>query len=225
MKGSFLFTCEHASAAVPAYCKSAFSTVAARADLASHRGIDFFAEMAASILSEKLKAKCFKGQWSRLCIDLNRSPHHRNLYSSYAMAMPADLRKTLLEYYNNYRNSVIQEISRLVEGRHPVIHISVHSFTPIWEGKPRQCDLGVLYDPGRPEEKQFALGMQESLQVNGYRVRRNYPYRGNADGLTTTLRKLFQPDQYLGIELEFNQADPDTIVKMLDPLSAYLKRK
>ena len=36
-------------------------------------------------------------------------------------------------------------------------------------------------------------------------VRRNYPYLGTADGLTTCLRKRFAPRAYLGIELEINQ--------------------
>ena len=37
------------------------------------------------------------------------------------------------------------------------------------------------------------------------RVRRNYPYRGDADGLTTTLRRRFPWQRYLGIEIEVNQ--------------------
>jgi hypothetical protein len=37
------------------------------------------------------------------------------------------------------------------------------------------------------------------------RVRRNYPYLGKTDGLTTYLRRQFPAEQYLGIELEVNQ--------------------
>ena len=37
-------------------------------------------------------------------------------------------------------------------------------------------------------------------------MRRNYPYRGSSDGLTTTLRGLFADPDYLGIEIEVNQA-------------------
>jgi hypothetical protein len=36
-------------------------------------------------------------------------------------------------------------------------------------------------------------------------VRRNYPYRGNADGLTTALRRVHGADRYVGIEVELNQ--------------------
>jgi len=43
------------------------------------------------------------------------------------------------------------------------------------------------------------------VRVPGLRVRRNYPYRGAADGLTTHLRRQLGP-RYLGVELEINQA-------------------
>ena len=37
------------------------------------------------------------------------------------------------------------------------------------------------------------------------RVRRNYPYAGWTDGLTTYLRTRFPPQRYVGIEIEINQ--------------------
>ena len=37
------------------------------------------------------------------------------------------------------------------------------------------------------------------------RVRRNYPYAGKGDGLTSYLRQQFRPAAYVGIELEINQ--------------------
>jgi hypothetical protein len=40
----------------------------------------------------------------------------------------------------------------------------------------------------------------------GLRVRRNYPYIGKNDGLTSSLRRRFPPDRYVGIEIELNQA-------------------
>jgi hypothetical protein len=38
------------------------------------------------------------------------------------------------------------------------------------------------------------------------RVKKNYPYRGWTDGLTTTLRGKFPARRYVGIEIEVNQA-------------------
>jgi hypothetical protein len=37
-------------------------------------------------------------------------------------------------------------------------------------------------------------------------VRRNYPYTGKSDGFTAYLRKRFDADRYVGVELEINQA-------------------
>ena len=37
-------------------------------------------------------------------------------------------------------------------------------------------------------------------------MRRNYPYAGKGDGLTSHLRRRFPPGAYVGIELEINQS-------------------
>lgn len=36
-------------------------------------------------------------------------------------------------------------------------------------------------------------------------VRRNYPYRGSGDGLTSYLRRRYPATRYIGVELELNQ--------------------
>ena len=40
-------------------------------------------------------------------------------------------------------------------------------------------------------------------------TRRNYPYQGRNDGLTSHLRQRFAPTRYVGIELEINQKHVD----------------
>jgi predicted N-formylglutamate amidohydrolase len=87
-----------------------------------------------------------------------------------------------------------------------VLHVSVHSFTPNLNGEERQCDIGLLYDSRKLEEKEFCKQLKNELSQidNMLNVRFNYPYLGKADGFTTYLRKQF-PKHYLGIELEINQ--------------------
>jgi predicted N-formylglutamate amidohydrolase len=89
-----------------------------------------------------------------------------------------------------------------------VLHLAVHSFTPVWAGQERNADIGLLYDPRRIQERRLCQRWQRLLgEVDStLRVRRNYPYLGRADGLTTALRQEFAPTSYLGIELEVNQA-------------------
>jgi predicted N-formylglutamate amidohydrolase len=89
-----------------------------------------------------------------------------------------------------------------------VVHVSSHSFTPRLHGKVRQADVGLLYDPRRAGEVRFAKRWQTALlaRAPALRVRRNNPYRGENDGLTTSLRKRHATRSYLGLELEINQA-------------------
>lgn len=65
----------------------------------------------------------------------------------------------------------------------------------------------MLYDPSRPRERWLATTWAEALAIAlpDRVVRRNSPYRGAADGMTTALRRLFPDAQYSGVEIEVNQ--------------------
>ena len=95
-----------------------------------------------------------------------------------------------------------------------VLHLSVHSFAEVYEGRRRQADVGLLYDPARAGERALCRSWQQRLTAaTGYRVRRNYPYRGVSDGHVTALRRRYPPGRYWGVELELNQrlvARPET---------------
>jgi len=72
----------------------------------------------------------------------------------------------------------------------------------------RNADVGLLYDPRREGEARLCTAWKEMLVQSApqLRVRRNYPYAGKGDGLTSHLRQCFTGSAYLGIELEVNQA-------------------
>jgi predicted N-formylglutamate amidohydrolase len=88
-----------------------------------------------------------------------------------------------------------------------VIHVSSHSFTPALDGKVRRADVGLLYDPARQGEAALCARWKASLAVIApeVRVRRNYPYAGKGDGVTSALRRSHPRGAYIGIELEINQ--------------------
>jgi predicted N-formylglutamate amidohydrolase len=90
----------------------------------------------------------------------------------------------------------------------------MHSFTPELRGEVRNADIGFLYDPSRPGERSLGRAWKRSLKIlrSDLRVRMNYPYLGTTDGLTTSLRKLFSPDEYIGFEIEVNQLWPQNRV-------------
>ena len=204
-----LFTCEHASQFIPVR----YREVAERAGtaLATHRGYDPGALGLAEELARHFRAPLLAGRYSRLLIELNRSPHHPGLWSEFSRPLSAPAKARLLEeYYHPYRETAREQINRLIQSGGTVIHISVHSFTPVLKGETRRADVGLLYDPRRAVEKDFCAQWKQALEAAqpGLCVRRNYPYLGVADGLVTHLRKQFAGRCYAGIELEVNQRHP-----------------
>ena len=145
---------------------------------------------------------------SRLLVDLNRSIGHPQVFSAAARGAPAKLRAEIVErHYRPYRAQVERLVRQSVSRGRRVVHISSHSFTPRLNGKVRRADIGLLYDPGRRGEVALSARWKASLAACApeLRVRRNYPYAGKGDGLTSHLRLRFAPGAYIGIELEINQ--------------------
>ncbi|MCB1139224.1 MAG: N-formylglutamate amidohydrolase, partial [Leptospiraceae bacterium] len=133
-------------------------------------------------------------------------------------------RQRLLKDYLEFRGGVESAIAAATR-LGPVLHISVHSFTPVLDQQVRNCDLGILYDPTRQREKSTALAIQSALDTGGLRIRRNYPYSGIADGFTTWLRKRFSDKVYSGLELEMNQGSEKQMPKVVDHLGQFLRSK
>jgi predicted N-formylglutamate amidohydrolase len=144
---------------------------------------------------------------TRLLADPNRSRHHPRVFSEFTRVLPAVERDRILaQHWAPHRARVEAEVVRGLGAGRRVLHVAVHSFTPVLEGVARATDVGLLYDPARRAERRLCTRWQELLRSEApdLRVRRNHPYRGTADGLTTALRRRFGP-RYLGIELEVSQ--------------------
>lgn len=202
----FLITCEHGGNRVPSCYRQFFH--GHEALLKNHRGYDAGALVMARELATVFNAPLFISTTSRLLVDLNRSIGHQHLYSDATRAAPDGVRREILEqYYLPYRNQVEAAIAKAVAHGSRVIHISSHSFTPQLDGKVRNADIGLLYDPARRGEAELCGRWAMSLksQATGLKVRRNYPYAGKADGFTAYLRRRFSTDDYIGVELEINQ--------------------
>jgi predicted N-formylglutamate amidohydrolase len=203
---SFLVTCEHGGNRIPAPYRALFRGHAALLD--THRGYDPGALLMAKALAEALRAPRVTSSVSRLLIDLNRSIGHPQLFSAVTRGTPASLREGIVaRHYLPYRAQVERLVRRSVLRGRRVVHVSSHSFTPELDGHVRRADIGLLYDPGRHGEVQLCARWKASLadMAPELRVRRNYPYAGKGDGLTSYLRRRFPPAAYVGIELEVNQ--------------------
>ncbi|MCK0158523.1 N-formylglutamate amidohydrolase [Cellulophaga sp. F20128] len=201
---TLLLTCEHGGNHIPNNYRSYFKNK--DAVLNSHRGYDLGALHLFSVLKEIASYSKYSTT-SRLVIELNRSLHHKHLFSAYTKSLSNTAKEQLIkEYYTRYREEVTAEIKKRITAQEFVLHIAVHSFTPILNGTERNCDIGLLFDSTKPNEKDFCRHFKQEIKkldatIN---VRYNYPYLGKSDGFPTFLRKLF-PKNYIGIELEVNQ--------------------
>jgi predicted N-formylglutamate amidohydrolase len=200
-----IISCEHGGNKIPVAYQKLFT--GASKMLASHRGYDIGALRLAKALAPLADYSQFCTV-SRLLIELNRSTHHPKLFSEFTRDLAQETKQELLKkYYQPYRDTLVQQISQYSKAKQRVIHISVHSFTPILNGEVRNTDIGLLYDPSRQTEREFASAWRKHfLACSELKVRNNYPYQGKSDGLTTYLRKQFSTSEYIGIELETNQA-------------------
>lgn len=205
---ALVLSCEHGGNRVPSRYAPLFRDRRARAALASHRGYDLGALEIARALQRRFGAPLIYSTVTRLLVELNRSPHHPQLFSEHARTLSdAEREHVLGHYYHPHRARVRAELERQLRGRKRILHVAVHSFTPRLGRKERTADVALLYDPRRRYELRWCARWKATLAElePGLRVRRNYPYRGAADGLTTQLRRSFDDSRYLGIELETNQ--------------------
>jgi predicted N-formylglutamate amidohydrolase len=205
----FIITCEHASPAIPERWARLLDPYCAQCE--THQLWDPGAPEIAAWLGKLLNAPVFKGEYTRLLVDLNRSVHHASLFSP-PMRELSDRERTrlLTSHYYPFRHQVIKALDYLVTERRPIIHLSVHSFTPILRGEVRTADFGLLYDPSRELEKELGATWLHHIRATepDFASKANYPYLGSSDGHTTAMRRAFGRHRYLGFELEFNQKLP-----------------
>ncbi|HNP08610.1 MAG TPA: N-formylglutamate amidohydrolase [Cyclobacteriaceae bacterium] len=217
MSYALLITCEHAGKLVPKKYKSLFSN--SENVLNSHEGWDPGAWDVAQYLGKRLNTTPIGCHTTRLLIETNRSLNSAQLFSRYTAHLNDNEKDILInEIYYPYRQLVQLKIEQLPK---PVLHLSIHSFTPVYHGKKRKVELGLLYDPERPSEHHFCQNLQNELTsiVDDIKVRHNEPYLGIDDGFTSYLRSIYGDNQYLGIEIEISQKFIGNLTKIKHALT------
>jgi predicted N-formylglutamate amidohydrolase len=204
---ALIITCEHGGSAIPRPYRVLFKDQ--RELLASHRSYDLGALGLARRMAARFDAPLYAAVTSRLLVDMNRSIGHPHLFSAFTRSLPEkDKQHILREYYIRHRDPIETAVRQRIALGAGVVHIACHSFAPFWDGRIRGMDVGLLYDPHRPDEHRLCAAWKKSL-TDIYptgRIRRNAPYKGVSDGLATYFRKHFAQG-YAGIELEMNQRD------------------
>ncbi len=221
-------SCEHGGNDVPPDLRHCFT--GDEEVLHTHRGLD----IGALDLYKKLvplATESTSATLSRLCIELNRSEHHPRLFSAYTRNLGAARKQELLHFHRDYRGEFTKRIKQRIARKEDVVHVAVHSFTPVLDGVKRAMDIGLLYDPSRAYERAFCLAWRKALhhRAPALVVRMNHPYKGTSDGFSKHLRTIF-PKHYAGIELEVNQRstndghmDPAMVSALRDTLTEVLR--
>jgi predicted N-formylglutamate amidohydrolase len=188
-KSPVLIVCEHASRTLP----QQFGDLGLPQDaLTSHIAWDPGALAVARGISAALDATLIHQRFSRLIYDCNRPPESPGAMPevSEIYQIPGNQRLSAEErdartqaLYIPFHDGIRALIrNRSARGQDSVI-VTVHSFTPVYNGKERAVELGILND----EDSRLADRMlQAAAEAPLYRTERNEPY-GPQDGVTHTL--------------------------------------
>lgn len=223
-----VLSCEHGGNLVPEAYHELFD--GAEPALNSHRGWDPGAAELTRTLAERLRLPAHIATTTRLLVDLNRSPNNPRRFSQWTSPLPVEQRELIMQrFYTPWRQAVELQLKQAIAAHGKVVHLSIHSFTPIFNGEARNCDIGLLYDPKHHSEKRLAGHLRESLLAGmpTLRVRRNYPYTGIQDGFIARLRRHWPEREYIGIEIETSQAlydrdDRDWMMVLVDAVESSL---
>jgi predicted N-formylglutamate amidohydrolase len=151
-RSPFVLICEHASRLLP---KRLGTLGLPAADLSRHIAWDIGAGSVARVLSRLIDAPLLMQRYSRLVYDCNRPPEAPDAIPeiSETIAIPGNANLTADEklarvrcIYRPFHDGVSALLdSRAAHNLKPLI-ISIHSFTPVFKGKARAVELGILHD-------------------------------------------------------------------------------
>ncbi|WP_208990669.1 N-formylglutamate amidohydrolase [Pseudovibrio sp. Tun.PSC04-5.I4] len=208
-----VLVCEHASKTIPA---SLDGLGLSRKAAESHAAWDPGALAVALLLSKQLDAPLVAQRISRLVYDCNRPPEAPSAMPEKSeiydvpgnVCLSDEQRLTRTEqYYRPFQRAVRKALDGKLAASQSPIMVTVHSFTPVYNGKQRDVELGILHD----DDTRFADALLAVLEGNtDFNVQRNEPY-GPEDGVTHTLVCQAQSRGILNVMIELRN---DLIAKV-----------
>jgi predicted N-formylglutamate amidohydrolase len=189
--GPFVLACEHASNRIPRALGDLGLPPEA---LASHIAWDPGAFDVARLLSDALDAPLVAARFSRLVFDCNRPPEASRgiAQSSEGQAIPGNAHldemaaeSRIAEIHRPFHSALGAILRDRLDRGTPLHLLTVHSFTPVYFGRRRAVELGVLHDT---DTRLADAVLRHAARVAGVETRRNEPY-GPQDGVTFTLRE------------------------------------
>jgi len=150
-------------------------------------------------------------RFSRLLIDANRDHSSDTLFRDVAEGGPVHLnvdidaadRDARIERYWTPYHETLDACLGEVQGN---TLLSMHSFTPEYEGHKRELEIGVLFD----DDEEPAVKLMESFAAHGFKVALNEPYSGRHGMMFSAYRHAAKHHRFaLEIELRNDLAtDP-----------------
>ena len=224
--GRFLFVCEHASRLLP---QNAGNLGLDAHALESHIAWDPGALPLARRLAKTLDSTLISQRFSRLVYDCNRPPESPSAMpeTSEIYDIPGNHALSTAERYARtaalyvpFHDRIEHEIAERVARRQDTVLVTIHSFTPIYLGKQRVVEIGILHD----DDRRLADAMLSAGEGTGYRIERNSPY-GPEDGVTHSLRLHALPRGLMNVMIEVRNdllADDAGQEKVAECLSSLL---
>ena len=185
-RSPFVLICEHASNTMP---KALGTLGLLESELTRHIAWDIGAEKVARMLSRLMDAPLLLQRYSRLAYDCNRPPDSPDAIPevSELTAIPgnrklsaADKLARAREIYRPFHDGVSLVLDRRAAAGVRSLVVSIHSFTPVYKGKPRSVELGILHD------RDTSLSSKLIKSFPNVDARLNEPY-GPKDGVLHTL--------------------------------------
>ncbi len=177
----FLLLCDHASAAVPSYLGNLGLEEPL---LESHSGWDLHILGVSREISMNLGCTLVSSKYSRLVIDCNRPLDSPELIRTEIDGEPIPGNRDIDEherthrihsYFLPYHSAVSQKIEKTAGKDSPLCLVSMHSFTPVFDGEFRPWHIGISYEAPSSlsgyllerlgEETGITLGNNQPYQV------------------------------------------------------------
>jgi predicted N-formylglutamate amidohydrolase len=208
--GPFVFTCEHASRRLPEWEPEPGDLPL----LEDHWGWDVGAADLTRALAALTRSCAVLSCFSRLVCDPNRQPSEasfvleevegRRLSFNRAVG-DRERRRRQARYFDPFHDAIDRTLRARTAQRAPVRLCSVHSFTPLYLGRARPMEVGILFD----DHDLHAWRLEGALAEQGFETVLNAPYSGR-DGLIYSARRHGRLHRLVYLELEVRQDLIDT---------------
>ncbi len=208
--GPFVLTCEHATRGLHEWTPEPDDV----ALLEDHWGSDIGAGDLTRELARRTGSCAVLSRFSRLVCDPNRDPREAGFVVreiggrvlSWNRALDAAEReRRRCVYFDPYHDAIDRALRARAALGTPLRLCSIHSFTPVYLGRARPMEVGVLFDA----HDEHAWRLEGALAQEGFEVALNAPYSGR-DGLIYSARRHGRAHDLVYLELEVRQDLIDT---------------